>query len=272
MKTQMTFERYELKYILSRPQLQVVLNAMEPHMRRGEFGHSSIRNLYLDTPDYRLIRRSLERPVYKEKVRIRSYGRAGIDDEVFVELKKKYRSVVYKRRLSMPQGRVFGCLQGLDAWPDTQIGQEIAYTVEYCPRLAPMVFLSYERDAFRAADGTDLRITFDTDICFRRNRISLDSDTAGTPLLPRNQVLMEVKVAGGLPLWMARLLSEQKIYKTSFSKYGAAYQATAADGRKGRLTPFFRDFSIPLLPTPSTPAVFCFVWLRPCSWGLCSAS
>lgn len=160
MKTQMTFERYELKYILSRPQLQVVLNAMEPHMRRDEFGHSSIRNLYLDTLDYRLIRRSLERPVYKEKVRIRSYGRAGIDDEVFVELKKKYRSVVYKRRLSMPQGRVFGCLQGLDAWPDTQIGQEIAYTVEYYPRLAPMVFLSYERDAFRAADGTDLRITF----------------------------------------------------------------------------------------------------------------
>lgn len=233
MKTQMTFERYELKYILSRTQLQAVLQAMEPYMRPDVFGHSSIRNLYLDTPDYRLIRRSLERPVYKEKVRIRSYGRAGIDDEVFVELKKKYRSVVYKRRLSLPQNRVFGCLHGLDCWPDTQIGQEIAYTMDFYPHLTPMVFLSYERDAFRSADGGDLRITFDTDIRFRRDRITLDSDTTGTPLLPRNQVLMEVKVAGGLPLWMANLLSEQKIYKTSFSKYGAAYQTMAADGRKG---------------------------------------
>lgn len=233
MNAQMTFERYELKYILSRRQLQTVLQTMDPYMKPDTFGHSSIRNLYLDTPDYRLIRRSLERPVYKEKVRIRSYGRAGIDDEVFVELKKKYRSVVYKRRLSMPQGRVFGCLQGLDAWPDTQIGQEIAYTMDFYPHLAPMVFLSYERDAYRAADGTDLRITFDTDIRFRRERITLNSDTSGTPLLPRDRVLMEVKVAGGLPLWMAHLLSAEKIYKTSFSKYGAAYQTMATEGRKG---------------------------------------
>ena len=202
-------------------------------MQPDEYSHSSIRNLYLDTPDFRLIRRSLERPVYKEKLRIRSYGRAGIGDTVFVELKKKYRSVVYKRRLSMPQGRVFCCLQGVDAWPNTQIGQEIAYTMNFYPLLAPAVFLSYERDSYRAADGSALRITFDSDIRFRRDRITLDSDTDGTPLLPRDQVLMEVKVAGGLPLWMAHLLSENSIYKTSFSKYGAAYQTMAADGRKG---------------------------------------
>lgn len=233
MKTQMTFERYELKYILSRSQMPAVLDAMFPYMKPDEYGHSSIRNLYLDTPDYRLIRRSLERPVYKEKVRVRSYGRAGIDDKVFVELKKKYRSVVYKRRLSMPQHQAFGCLSGLEPWPDTQIGQEIAYTTNYYPMISPMVFLSYERDAYRALDGDDLRITFDTDIRYRRDRITLDSDTEGTPLLPGDRVLMEIKVAGGLPLWMAHVLSRQKIYKTSFSKYGAAYQTMAAEGRKG---------------------------------------
>ena len=98
----MVFERYEYKYLMSESQQQAVLEAMEAHMQEDVYGHSSIRNLYLDTPHFRLIRRSLEKPVYKEKIRVRSYGRAGLADEVFVELKKKYRSVVYKRRLAMP--------------------------------------------------------------------------------------------------------------------------------------------------------------------------
>ena len=35
---------------------------------------------------------------------------------------------------------------------------------------------------------------------------------------------MELKVSGGFPLWMARVLSEQQLFKVSFSKYGTAYQ------------------------------------------------
>ncbi|MDY5784245.1 MAG: VTC domain-containing protein, partial [Gemmiger sp.] len=112
MENQMVFERYELKYLMSRRQQEEILRAMEPHMKPDRFGHSSICNIYYDTPDFRLIRHSLEKPVYKEKLRVRSYGPAGPEDPVFVELKKKYREVVYKRRIVLPQARAAACLGG----------------------------------------------------------------------------------------------------------------------------------------------------------------
>ena len=118
MKNQMIFHRYESKYLMNLSQQQTVLAAMRPYMEPDVYSHSSIRNLYLDTPDFRLIRRSLERPVYKEKLRIRSYGRAENTDMVFVELKKKYRSVVYKRRISLPQDQALACFSKTRPWPD----------------------------------------------------------------------------------------------------------------------------------------------------------
>lgn len=233
MKNQMTFQRYEFKYLMDFRQMQAVLAAMAPHMVPDEYSHSSIRNLYLDTPDYRLIRRSLEKPIYKEKLRVRSYGQAGEHEPVFVELKKKYFSVVYKRRISIPQDEAMACIDGRQPWHDSQIGRELAYTMDFYQSLRPAVFLSYERDSFRGVEDEELRVTFDTEIRFRREELTLDSDTWGTPILPPGQVLMELKVVGGLPLWMAHVLSQQGIFKTSFSKYGAAYQDIMLTKQRG---------------------------------------
>lgn len=224
MKNQMIFQRYEFKYLVNAHQLQAVLSAMTPHMIPDEYSHSSIRNLYLDTPDFRLVRRSLEKPVYKEKLRIRSYSRAGAEAPVFMELKKKFLSVVYKRRISIPQNQALQCLAGTELWPDSQIGAELAYAADYYKTLRPVVFLSYERDSFRGVEDAEFRVTFDTDIRYRQEELTLDSDTWGIPILAPDQVLMEVKVSGGLPLWMAHVLSEQGIFRTSFSKYGTAYE------------------------------------------------
>lgn len=233
MKNQMVFQRYEFKYLISTRQLHTLLTAMAPHMVPDEYSHSSIRNLYLDTPDFRLIRRSLEKPVYKEKIRVRSYGRASADAPVFVELKKKYRSVVYKRRISMPQNRALGCVSGTESWPDSQIGAELAYAADFYKALRPAVFLSYERDCFRGVKDEDFRVTFDSEIRYRQENLTLDSDTRGIPILAPGQVLMEVKAAGGIPLWMTHVLSEQGIFKTSFSKYGTAYQDIILIGQRG---------------------------------------
>lgn len=234
MKQQMIFQRYEFKYLLDDRQLQAVLAAMEPHMVPDEYSHSSIRNLYLDTPDFRLIRRSLEKPVYKEKIRIRSYGRAAAETAVFVELKKKYRSVVYKRRISMLQNKALECVAGTELWPQSQIGAELAYAADFYKNLHPAVFLSYERDSFRGVEDEAFRVTFDAEIRYRREELTLDSDTWGSPVLAPGRILMEVKVAGGLPLWMAHVLSEQGIFKTSFSKYGMAYRDILLTGRGGK--------------------------------------
>lgn len=233
MKNQMVFQRYELKYVMTRRQQEAILAAMEPYMVPDEYSHSSIRNLYLDTPDFRLIRRSLERPVYKEKLRIRSYGPAGMEDPVYVELKKKYRSVVYKRRLSLPQLAALDCVDGFQLWPNTQIGRELAYTMEFYRSLAPMVFLSYERDSYRGMEDEQFRVTFDSEIRYRRQMLTLDTDTRGTAILPADRVLMEVKAAGSLPLWMVHILSELRLFKTSFSKYGAAYQSMILAHQEG---------------------------------------
>lgn len=198
-----------------------------------EYSHSSIRNLYLDTPDFLLIRRSLERSVYKEKLRVRSYGQAGEQEPVFVELKKKYCSVVYKRRITLPQSQVLSCLEGVRPWQDSQIGRELAYTMNFYQNLRPAVFLSYERDAYRGLQDPDFRVTFDTKIRYRQEELTLDSEPWGTSILDLGQVLMELKVAGGLPIWMAHVLSQQRVFKTSFSKYGTAYQNILLTGQRG---------------------------------------
>ena len=112
MAYQTIFERYEYKYLITRAQKESILKAMEPYMQPDEYGPTTIRNIYYDTEDYRLIRRSLERPVYKEKLRLRSYAQASPESTVFAELKKKYKSVVYKRRLALPEAAARALLAG----------------------------------------------------------------------------------------------------------------------------------------------------------------
>lgn len=219
----MIFKRYEMKYLIHRTQRDIICRAMEPYMVSDRYGYSSIRNLYYDTPNFRLIRESLDRPVYKEKLRIRSYSRARMDDDVFLEIKKKYESIVYKRRIAMHQQDALCCLQKEKPFPDTQIAREIQAAVRYYDELKPQVFLAYDREAFCTMDGSDFRVTFDSNIRYRTQDLCLDSEPWGSSLLDDDWILMELKISESIPLWMAALLSEQKIFKTTFSKYGTAY-------------------------------------------------
>lgn len=225
MAFQTVFKRYELKYLLTKEQKQKVMQVMETHMSLDQYGKTTIRSLYFDTNTYRLVRRSIEKPLYKEKLRIRSYDRAEPDSIVFVELKKKYKRVVYKRRIFLTEAEAMDWVTGVrPCHTDSQISEEVNYFLDYYRDLHPVVFLSYEREAFFAKDGSGLRITFDDNILFRQEDLSLESDIYGVPLLPPGKVLMEVKCTGGIPLWLVHVLSEEHIYKTSFSKYGMVYQ------------------------------------------------
>lgn len=219
------FERHEIKYRITAAQKRTLLGEIAGHMKLDQFGRSTIRNLYYDTDTFRLVRRSNEKPVYKEKLRVRSYRQLEAGDEVFVELKKKYRSVVYKRRIAMPESEAMQWLAGgREPLVRTQIEREIEYFRQYYRDLHPAVFLSYEREAYRAVDGTDFRLTFDENILARTERLSLCEPVGGQRLLPPGIVLMELKTAGGIPLWMTELLNRHHIFQSSFSKYGTAYQ------------------------------------------------
>ncbi len=225
MAIQSVFKRYELKYIITKEQKAAVAEAMSQFMKLDKYGRTTIQNLYFDTDSYLLIRRSIEKPTYKEKLRVRSYGVAVPNGKVFVELKKKYKSVVYKRRVALPLPEAMAWLCSDESLSnESQISNEIDYFLQYYKTLRPTVFLSYEREAYFARDGSDLRITFDENVTVRQHDLSLTLPAYGTEILPSEMTLMEIKCSGGIPLWLTHTLSEQKIFKTSFSKYGTAYR------------------------------------------------
>lgn len=223
MSDQMIFKRYEMKYLLSRTQYLHITEAFDGRMKPDIHGKSTILSLYFDTPDDLLIRRSLEKPLYKEKLRVRSYGIADTDTTVFVELKKKYQSVVYKRRIVMSEEEARRYLLSHTFVMDTQISREIDYCLSHYHNLMPRMLLSYDRTAFYAMDNPQFRITFDENILWRDHDVTLTTGIGGTAVLPADTILMEVKTADAIPLWLVQLLSREKIYKTSFSKYGTAW-------------------------------------------------
>lgn len=223
MKVQTTFKRYEIKYVITKEQKKTILEKMNEYMKLDQYGRTTIQNIYFDTNNYRLIRNSIEKPIYKEKLRIRNYGKEK-EKTIFIELKKKYKSVVYKRRLAMDEKEVFYSFNNEKPLPiHSQIAEEIEYFRKYYCDLHPSIYLSYEREAYYAIDDSDFRITMDENILFREEDFNFKSNIYGKSLLEEGYTLLEVKTAFSLPLWFTHLLDELGIYKTSFSKYGRAY-------------------------------------------------
>ena len=231
---QSCFRRYEKKYLLTPAQYAAVKRGMASWMKPDEHPNYTICNIYFDTEHYDLIRTSLEKPVYKEKLRLRSYGVPGSRDPAFVEIKKKYDGVVYKRRVTLQAMDASRWLSGRRSGDGSQISREIDWFLQFY-RPEPKVFLAYDREAYAAADGGELRLTFDTDIRVRSNDLDLRSGDHGLPLLESNQILMEIKIPGAAPLWLARLLSENGIFPTSFSKYGTYYKEFVLGGRSAEV-------------------------------------
>lgn len=221
MGFQYTFKRTEKKYLLSADQFREISTALRPRMREDRFGLHTISSIYYDTPDFLLIRTSLEHPVYKEKLRLRGYDDT---DLCFPEIKKKYRGVVYKRRIACkpeewPQLLGGAVVQG----QSEQIQQELRQMFHLYPGFAPRVYIAYDRLACIGNENEELRITFDHRIRTRTDRLDLRQSGVNKLLLPESSVVMEIKFSGGAPLWLARLLSDCAVYPTSFSKYGTWY-------------------------------------------------
>ena len=220
------FERSEKKYIITRQQQQELLYALADRLIPDKFGESTINNIYFDTPDYRLIRASIEKPtVYKEKLRIRSYGHPTADSNVFVELKKKYKGIVYKRRIDMTylQSILYLCKHQPPPM-ETQVTREIDYFVSFYKKLRPAVALFYDRMAYYSEEDPDLRLTFDTNIRFRNKDFDISKGDYGYLLMGSDQSVLEIKAAGAMPLWLTHELDRLKIYPHSYSKYGNAYK------------------------------------------------
>ncbi len=217
------FTRVEKKYVITHEQYVNIIDILMKHMRNDEFGESTICSVYFDTPDSRLVRHSVSKPVYKEKLRLRCYNTPGDDSEAFYELKKKYKGIVYKRRIDMTYKEAFDIMNGDKSLPDNQIGKEVKYAFKFYKGLAPSFCMFCERIALFDREDDNLRLTIDRNLRYRTCDFDLRNGSYGLPLLDRDKYVLEVKTAFAMPLWLSRLLDENKIYPSSFSKYGTAY-------------------------------------------------
>lgn len=227
-----SFQRYEKKFILNETQYKRLLPILYEYMNEDKFckngDNYNIYSIYYDTLDNQVIRHSINKPYYKEKLRLRSYkAPIGENDKVFLELKKKINGIVNKRRATLTLKEAYKFLEdrirpkSLD-FLNNQVLDEIEYYLNN-NKVSPMVYISYSRKAFLGKNDKDFRITFDSNILARRDNLSLQLGLYGENILPSDSYLMEVKILGAIPLWLSKTMSELEIYNTHFSKYGNEY-------------------------------------------------
>ena len=221
------FKRVEKKYLLTEDKREALLGMISPMLIPDQYGHSTISSLYLDTPDFRIARASIEAKLwghaYKEKLRLRTYGVPTDESKTFLEIKKKYDGVVYKRRISLPHEMAMAYILSGTKPPDSQIFREIDYAMHFYAGIRPAAIVSYERDAFFVRDLPALRITLDGNVRYRADELDLTLGNHGKILLPEEFTLMEIKTDGAMPIWLSEALDDCEIFPTSYSKYGTAY-------------------------------------------------
>ena len=233
------FKRKEIKFLLDSEQYRLLRERLAGIAEVDAYGRTSINNVYFDTEDRLLIRESLDKPSYKEKLRLRSYGIPEKDSDVFIEIKKKYDGIVYKRRIAVPYAEAFACLYRHEALPEehsSQISREIRYMTRCYGPLIPSMRISYERIAMAGVKDPNLRITFDSDIRWSTESLTLADEYGSMPILETGQRLMELKIAGAYPLEIAHILGDLDIYPVSFSKYGRGYIQLAAQQKQNTIS------------------------------------
>ena len=223
-KTAFTMMRYENKYILDSSQIKAIRDVLKDHMQIDRYGLTSIATLYFDTPSFQLIRTSIDKPAFKEKIRLRSYGLVKDDEPLFLEIKRKVDGIVYKRRImtDAKHAKEF-FVNNKDFSNNSQINRELNYFRDYYQNLQPALLIISDREAY-FKEGSDLRITIDYKPRFRSENLDLHTSMDGENLLPNDQAILEIKAQRAMPIWLSRALAGANIYKTSFSKVGAAYQ------------------------------------------------
>ncbi len=233
MAFQTVFKRVEKKYLLNEHQYTELRKKLEGYMTVDQYGETTICNIYYDTPEHLIVRRSMEKPVYKEKLRVRSYGTPKQGGTLFVEIKKKFKGVVYKRRASMKLEQFNDFNKGLSInAKDKQIENELLYFMKFYKGIAPAMYLSYDRIAMFGNEDKELRLTFDRNITFRENDLHLESGSYGRKVLPEGTRIMEIKITNAMPLWLSKMLDELKIFPASFSKYGSCYALVEKERRQ----------------------------------------
>ncbi len=218
------FKRTEKKYIIPPDKYPALLSALKEHMHEDSYGLQPIYNIYFDDTGDRFIRLSMQSPVFKEKMRLRSYGPARKGGYIYAELKKKYKGVVYKRRIKLDAGAAAMLLAGAtvqDCAPNGQAAQELDHFITNY-KVGPKIFIAYDRLALHCPADRYLRVTFDSNIAYRQSGLELSMEHP-VKIYDDSLIIMEIKTPLAMPLWLTRLLSDMDIRPRPFSKYGRIF-------------------------------------------------
>ncbi len=244
MDYQSIFERVEAKYVLTKKQYSELMNELNNRLVPDSFPHSDISSIYFDTDDYRLIRSSLDKGSYREKLRLRSYCLKDDTSEVFLEMKKKYHGVTYKRRQAITYREAMNYILFGKMPCDSQIMKEVDYLMNKYPDLKPKVLIRYQRDSFVSKEDNSLRITFDYRIQYSTENLILLNNNPEKTLTDDDTIIMEVKSLNAMPLWMTRTLDKMNIFPGNFSKYAQIYTNDILKGAKTCLKNYSRQYTM----------------------------
>lgn len=226
------FRRDEKKYLLSAAQKTELTRAIGKYIEPDKYFASTICSLYFDTPTQDLIIQSISKPVYKQKIRLRSYDVPSLNSDVFLEAKIKFRGIVSKRRFKIKLSDFYSYYKALSSArgqptlysaDSPQIAKELDYLFHFY-KLQPNWIVCYDRKSYCGCDNPHLRITFDENLRSRRNKLRLEAGDDGKNFFPDQTCVMEIKALDAMPLWLTHTLSELKIYPASFTKYGNIYK------------------------------------------------
>lgn len=217
---QQVFRRTETKYIITEKQFSALMNIIEPYLTKDKYFKGTNCSIYYDDDNRYLAIHSLEKPLYKEKIRLRSYGIPKLNDTVFLEIKKKYKGVGSKRRIPVKLADFYkyektGKLENVNA----NIKQELDECFKRYS-LKPKMFLAYDRTSYCDKDNPTFRVTFDRNVRCRLDDLKLEKGDYGNTFFQNDEIVMEVKALDSYPFFFVRALSKLKIYPASFSKYG----------------------------------------------------
>lgn len=222
------FSRYELKYLIPFHLYEELSQILKTRMVYDKYGDSegkyNIISLYFDSADKKIYYETRNKRKYRQKLRLRIYNKATLEDNAYFEVKKKYKNRVNKRRTSIKLEHAYQYIDNLLGKHDEisvsnqQIFGEIdSFRTLY--NLVPENIVSYDRQAFVGVDDPDLRVTFDYNLRCRKDDLHIEHGPHGTHFVDPNMVVLEVKVDYSVPLWLSRILSELGCRKGSVSKF-----------------------------------------------------
>lgn len=220
-KTQEVFERKEIKYILTPEKKAELMFALSDNLKKDKYFKGTNCSIYFDNDQHYIAVHSLEKPLYKEKLRIRSYNvPKSLDDTIFIEIKKKFDGLGNKRRIATTLRDFYQYLETGELKTDNpQIKSELDYCFKLY-NLKPSLYLAYDRLSYCGKNEPGFRVTFDHNVRSRTTDLKLEHGDKGEKYFENNEIVMEVKAMDAFPLWFVKSLSSLHIYPTSFTKYG----------------------------------------------------